>query len=127
MFTAGLLVALPVMWTDFFGFEKPLPKTQGVIIANVGLTPEEVGARSSFKIAMAIREKLTGSSLSISEGVFDFELADGGVRFEKCRYCTIQTGQNGDPKIVHLNVGISPRKMKRDKLAATRDDIVPAG
>jgi hypothetical protein len=123
MFTAGLLVALPVMWTDFFGFRVALPGSQGAIVVNVGMTLAETTARSSFKVHPAFRESLTGSSMSISQGVFDFQLGDGGIRFEKCRYCTIETGKHHDPKIIHINVGISTRKMPRDQLAAERESI----
>jgi hypothetical protein len=124
LFTAGLLIALPMMWTDFFGFAVPLPKTQGTITSNVGMTIAETAARSTFKISPGSREPLTGSSTSISQGVFDFEIADGGIRFEKCRYCWLGTGSHDDPKIVHINVGISARKMPRDKLAIERESIV---
>ena len=121
--TTGLLIALPVMWTDFFGFEKPLPKTQGVIVANVGLTVAEVTGRSSFKVHPPFHERLTGSSMSTSEGMFDFEIAEGGMRFSGCRYCEIKTGSQNDTKITRINVGISSRKMSRAKLAAEREAI----
>ncbi|MDQ6632740.1 MAG: hypothetical protein M3Y82_13460 [Verrucomicrobiota bacterium] len=130
VFTAGLLIALPVMWTDLFGFDKPLfgfakplPRKQGAIVANVGMTPAQAAARSSFKISPGIRESFTGSSMSISQGIFDFEVADDGIRFENCRYCAIQTGPHDNPDIVHINVGISTRKMPRDKFKAETESI----
>jgi multisubunit Na+/H+ antiporter MnhC subunit len=124
IFTAGLLIALPVMWTDLFGFAIPLPRTQGVIVVKVGMTLAETAARSTFKIPPGSRESLTGSSMSVSRGVFDFEVADAGTRFERCRYCALETGSHDDPKVVHINVGISTRKMTRDKLVVERESIV---
>ena len=124
MFTTGLLIALPVAWPNFFQFPVRVPKSQGTIAANVGMTIAETVARSTFKIPPGSRQSLTGSSTSVSQGVFDFELADAGVRFENCRYCWLETGNHDDPKIVHINVGISTQKMPRDKLTLERESIM---
>ena len=124
IFGAGLLIALPVMWTDLFGFQMPLPSSQGNIVANIGMTIAEVTTRSTFKVDPDNRGSVVGSNLIIQQGVFNFEVADTGMRFEDCRYCAFQPGPKGDPKIVHINVGISTRKMTRDKLAVERAGII---
>ncbi len=124
MFIAGLLIALPVMWTDLFGFGKSLPKSQGLIVANIGLPLGETLARSTFPIPQVTRESLTGSNMSVCQGVFDFEVADTGPRFENCRYCCLEMDHHDDPKIVYINVGISSQRRARSEMAAEHGAII---
>jgi len=124
LFLAGLLIALPVMWTELFGFGKSLPKSQGLIVANVGLPLGETLARSTFPIPQVTRESLTGSNMSVCQGVFDFEVGNTGLRFENCRYCCLEMDHHDDPKIVYINVGISSRRHARSEMAAEHAAIV---
>ena len=123
MFTAGLAIALPVMWRDFFNLPPPLGRSQGTVVANLGMTLADAAARSSASLAPAARESLTGSSKSVGQGLFDFEVAGTGLRFENCRYYWLETGSHDEQKIVHINIGISPRKLTRPTLAVERADI----
>jgi hypothetical protein len=122
--TIGLLVALPVMWTDFFGFTPAIGRSQGRLVANVGMTLEAVAARSSLPLTLSEPNALTRSRRSVGDGVFDFEVAGSGLRFESCRYYWLETGDHDEPAIVHLNVGISPRKQPRSALAAERATVI---
>ncbi len=115
VFTLGLLIALPVMWTQLFGFNTPAEGAQGVIVSNIGLTLSETASRSSYRIA-------SGAGISINQGVFDFELADVGVRFTRCTYCALEADSSG--KIVHIKVDISSRSLPPDQLKLERDAIV---
>jgi len=122
--TAGMLIALPVMWTDFFGFPTYVGNSHGVLAADVGMSLAEVGSRSSLKIVPGSREGLTGSSRSAGEVVFDFEVGGTQLRLERCRYYWLETGSHNDPKIVHINVGLSPRKLSRTASNAEREALV---
>jgi hypothetical protein len=124
MFTTGLLLALPVMWTDFFGFKLPLGRSQGTVVANLGMTLADAAARSTAQLGPASHESLTGSSRSVGRGLFDFEVAGTRLRFENCRYYWLETGSHENPNINHINVGISPRKVPRAQLPAERERLI---
>jgi hypothetical protein len=124
IFIAGLLIALPVMWTDLFGFGKVVPKSQGLIVANTGMPLGETLGRSTFPIPQVTRESLTGSNMSVCQGVFDFEVANGGLRFENCRYCCLEMDHHDDPKIVYINTGISSQRRARSEMAAEHAYVI---
>ena len=121
MFAAGLAIAMPVMLRDeFFGpgpriwLETMLAgRTQGVLVANVGMTVEEIRRRSTVPLPEAGPDGLTGSTNLIGEVVFDWEIADTGTRFERCRYYFIVTRPKGDVHVRSINVGVSPRALPR--------------
>lgn len=119
----GLLIALPVMWTDFFGFPSYIGRSQGVLRANIGMTLEEVQRGSTLKVAEGKREGLTGSRMSIADVVFDFEVAGTGMRFPSSRYYWMNTGAHDDLKLNSINIGISSRKMTLDGIHAFEQQL----
>lgn len=120
----GLAVAMPVAIKDgFFGpgarawLETTLAgKSRGVLVANVGMTVDEIRRRSTLPVAQARAERLTGSSNLIAEIVFDLQIGDTGTRFERCRYYFVVTRPRGDLHVESMNVGVSPRAWTRAEL-----------
>ena len=114
----GLLVALPVMWTDFFGFKPGVGKSQGVLRANVGMTFADVAAASTLKMPAPVGPGVSGAYQCVDDVVFDFEIPTTGMRFDRCRYYFMETGPKGDPHIESINIGVSQVKTNRTDIDA---------
>ena len=120
----GLAIAMPVAIKDgFFGpgasawLENTLAGTsRGVLVANVGMTVDEIRRRSTLAVGEAKGESLTGSSRLVAEVVFDLQIGDTGTRFERCRYYFVVTRPRGDLHVESMNVGVSPRARTRAEL-----------
>src|SRR5436853_346405 len=52
VFTLGLLIAMPVMLHDMLGIDirMPIGKSRGTLVANLGMTIDEVRSRSSLTV-----------------------------------------------------------------------------
>lgn len=109
MVLLGVIVALPAMWSDFFGFAPRVGPSQGVLVLDVGMPLSEVQRRSTLKLVPGFRVESGGYRQLIAEVVFDLEV--GGTRFPQCRYYWMQTYEHDDPRLEHISVGISPRKL----------------
>jgi hypothetical protein len=117
----GLVIALPVMWTDFFGFSKtktPVGISEGLLRADVGMTLDEIQKASTLQLAPPIDVALTGSRQTVGKPVFDFEIVGSAVRFEQCRYYFIETAPKHDPHVRSMNIGASPSKTSRTETDA---------
>jgi hypothetical protein len=121
----GLAIATPFMLHDLFGVELRLPvgKSEGVLVADVGMTLDEIRQRSSLQLPDAIDSKLTGEHLVIGSPVFDFEIAGSAIRFERCRYYWIETGEHGDLHVESMNIGVSTNKVTRAELVAANQRV----
>lgn len=98
-------------------------KSQGTLVADIGMTLDDVKQRSSLAVVPGFRQGLTGSHLSIGTVVFDLQIGDSGVRFPVCRYYWLETGNHDDPKLAHLNIGVSNVKMPLPQLDAFEDGL----
>lgn len=116
MFTLGLLIALPVLWTQFFSFSGPAGGPSGNIVSNVGLTLADTASRSSYRLS-------SSGGTSINQGIFSFELADAGVRFTNCTYCALETAARGGG-IIHIKCDISLQPMPPNQLEVERNTII---
>jgi hypothetical protein len=124
MCLVGLAIAMPFAIKDgFFGpaagawLETLLAgRSRGVLVANVGMTVEEIRRRSTLPVGEPHGESLTGSSRLIAEVVFDLQIGDTGTRFEGCRYYFVVTRPRGDLHVESMNVGVSPRARTRAEL-----------
>jgi len=139
VFVVGLAIAVPFAIKD--GFFGPAAATwldtlfagtsRGVLVANVGMTIDEVRARSTLPVAEARRETLTGSANLIAEVVFDLQIGDTGTHFEGCRYYFMVTRPRGGVHLESMNVGISPRGHTRaehdDEMRRTRERLAADG
>jgi hypothetical protein len=116
----GVLIAVPAMLHDAFGWScRPrIGPSEGVLVARIGMTVDEMRRRSTLVLAESVGSALTGSTTVAGSGVFDFEVADTGTRFPRCRYYFIVTGNHGDPKIESMSIGISTEKVPRAELVA---------
>ena len=92
-------------------------RSEGTLMANMGMTLEEVQGRSTLKLAPSVRYP-TGEQMTAGGARFDFEVAGTKIRFEGCRYYWLMTHQHGDSKLETVNVGASPDKLNVDNLAA---------
>jgi hypothetical protein len=110
----GALIAFPFALGDL-GFKLPL-RSQGVLVADIGMTLDEVRARSSLKIKEPHRMG-DRSFLDVEDRVFDYRIGLSGVLFAKSRYYWLQA-QKADPRITAINIGISPEKMSSAELDA---------
>ncbi len=116
----GVLIATPAMLHDAFGWScRPrIGPSEGVLVARIGMSIDEMRRRSSLALAKGVESVLTGDTTVAGSGVFDFEVADSGTRFPRCRYYFIVTGNHGDPKIASMSIGISTEKVSRAELMA---------
>jgi len=108
----GALVAIPAALVQS-GFEWPL-RSQGVLAADIGMTIDEVKAKSTLKIPDP-RPMQVGSRLGVEKTVFEFRIGDSSVRFPRSRYYWIEMPKN-DSHVSQVNIGITPRKMTKAEL-----------
>ena len=106
----GTLIAMPFALHDI-GFRLPL-RSRGVLVADIGMTLDEVTSRSTIKMHMR-----NGSDLAIEDVVFEFRIGDSGMRFPLSRYYWIETRPN-DRHVYRMNIGITPEKMSKADLDA---------
>ena len=112
----GTLIAMPFALSDMGVQWKPALKSEGVLVADIGMTLDEVQQRSSIKLATPVAERTSGEKYCIGETVFDYQLGNSGLRFPKSRYYWLVTGRNGDSRLAALNIGITPEKLPRPDL-----------
>jgi hypothetical protein len=109
----GALIAIPAALWDSGMQWSPSLKSEGVLVADIGMTLDEVQKRSSLKLHQPFAVQNIGETYCIAEAVFDYQLGDSGMRFPKSRYYWLVTGQHGDPHLAAVNIGVSPEKLPR--------------
>jgi len=112
----GTLIALPFILKDLVGLQMPVGRSNGVLVADIGMTLDEVKRRSTLKMKEP-RLMRDGSHMSVETTVFDYQIGDSAVRFPQSRYYWLETGK-GDTHVTVLNIGITPRKMPKPDLEA---------
>jgi len=114
----GLVIALPFALHDMVGldFKMPVGRSKGVLVADIGMTLAEVRSQSTIKIKENVSYNVDGSTRLVEEKVFDYKVGTSAVHFPQSRYYWIETGKKNDPKIVSLNIGITPNKMPMPQL-----------
>jgi hypothetical protein len=117
MFLVGALIALPVMLKDLFGFRPAVGRSEGTLVANIGMALDEVRRVSTLKVPEIVSRYQLPNRQLIGEPVFDFEIAGTGMRFERCRYYWIETDGQEPAHIEEMNIGISPVTLSRAELA----------
>ncbi len=119
----GALIAMPFALSDMGVQWKPALKAKGVLVADIGMTLEEVQQRSSIKLATPVTDQKSGEKYCIGEVVFDYQLGNSGLRFPKSRYYWLVTGRNGDARLAALNIGITPEKLPRQGLDTFKQQL----
>lgn len=109
----GCLIAIPAALLDS-GFQLTSSlKSEGTLVADIGMTLKEVQKRSTIKLHDPFTAKTTGETYCIGEAVFDYQLGDSGMRFPQSRYYWLVTAGRGDQRLAALNIGVSPNKLPR--------------
>jgi hypothetical protein len=112
----GSLIALPFALHDLAGIDFRMPlRSKGVLVADIGMTFDDVRRASTLAVRDP-RPNLDGSTRAIQDIVFDYQLPNSRIRFPQSRYYWLETGKKHDPRIVALNIGITPRKMPKPDL-----------
>jgi hypothetical protein len=119
----GSLIALPFFAADMFGSASAPLKSTGTLVANVGVPLEDVEKRSTLKLATPTRINSNGSRMTAGGAVFDWEVANTGLRFENCRYYWLETYEHDDTRLKKLNIGVSPQKIAHTNLLAAERQI----
>lgn len=81
-------------------------KSEGTLVANIGMPLEEVERRSTIKLANAYHDP-SGEVVRAGQAVFDLELAGTGVRFERCRFYWLFTRKDNS-RLDHLIIYATP-------------------
>jgi len=118
LFATGLAIAAPAMLRELGGLRAPVGASEGVLVARIGMTIDEVRQRSSLPLPDAVHATLTGTDTLVGSPVFDFEVADSAIRFAQCRYYFLVTRADDDPRIGAISIGVSPETMTRAELVA---------
>jgi hypothetical protein len=112
----GLAIAIPAALRDgFFGYTPGPPvlgASQGTLVAQPGMTVDEMKRQSSLKI------KGSADSVFADGGVFDFTVGDTGLIIAGCRYYFITTSSKDRDHIDMMSIGTSIRKVPRPELEA---------
>jgi hypothetical protein len=127
----GLAIAIPAAMSDgFFGPEaqrwiKGLgrPRPSGVLVANIGMTLDDVRRRSTVPVPAGAPSVLTGSTTVIGDMPFEFRIADTGMAFPGARYFFLVTRKKGDQHLESMNVGVSAEALPRGEFDAFRRRI----
>lgn len=114
--------------TVFFCACFPFKPNQGTLVAAIGMTLEEVKAQSTLRLHKGFYQNLEWMresnprnwivAIEPGEGLFDWKVGGGNLKFHRCAYYWLQTGEHDDPKIVYMNMGISPKKLTLPEVQA---------
>jgi hypothetical protein len=97
--------------------EIPIGRSKGVLVADIGMTFDEVKQRSTLKLKPP-RRMGDGTQLDIETVVFDYQIGDSAVRFPSSRYYWLGTRKTDKEHIGEMNIGITPKKMPKPDLEA---------
>lgn len=119
----GVLLGMPFALREALGsdFQMPLRRSQGVFVADIGMTLDQVQKASTFK--MEPPTDMGGYLFHAEDAVFEFRLPDSTLRFPQSRYLWLETGRHNDPHLVLLDIGITPRKLPLPELENFRHRI----
>ena len=115
--SVALIFALPFGIQRIAGLQIPFAKARGMLVADIGMTLDEVRQRSTLRIK-APRNMRDGTQLDIETVVFDFRIGASGVIFPHSRYYWLATRKTDPAHLAEINIGISPRKMPKVELEA---------
>ncbi|HEY3742471.1 MAG TPA: hypothetical protein VGL53_21630, partial [Bryobacteraceae bacterium] len=118
----GTLVALPAILQNMMGFEEPVEKSHGALVADIGMTFDEVRQRSTFPVQDG-SAVYGGRQLAHETVVFDYRIGDSGMQFPQSRYYWLESRKEDPRRIVEINIGITPRKLPKPDLLAFQDRV----
>ena len=96
-------------------------KSEGTLVANVGMALEEVRKRSTLKLDETFHYP-SGESLIASQAVFDLDVAGSGLRLERCRFYWLHTLKN-DSRVDDIAIYVTPPTLSRAELGAAEQGL----
>jgi len=96
-------------------------KSEGMLVANIGMSLEEVQKRSTLKLSETFHYP-SGESLKASQAVFDLEVAGSGLRLERCRFYWLHTLKN-DSHLDDIAIYVTPPTLSRAELDAAEQAL----
>jgi hypothetical protein len=115
----GVLIAAPFALHDMgLEFKLPVAKAKGLLVADIGMTLDDVQRRSTIRLAKTFTDP-SGQTYCIGRIVFDYQMNDSAIRFPQSRYYWMTTAKH-HPHLNALNIGITPEKLPRSELNAFR-------
>jgi hypothetical protein len=131
---AGLAIAVPAAIKDGFlnGGTSSAPVTDtsvdgpslGTLVARPGMAVGEMIAQSTLKPQRASNPYVAGgSTIAGGGGVFEFEIAGTGFKFEGCRYYFMSTYSKDPERIESISIGTSRAKLSRAALETANADL----
>ena len=92
-------------------------KSRGTLVADIGMTFDEVIRQSTLKLKPPYRMK-DGTIHDVQDEVFDYRVGDSSMVFPLSRYYWLATRKHDPEHIEEINIGITPKKMP---MAALRE------
>jgi hypothetical protein len=96
-------------------------KSEGTLVANIGMSLEEVQKRSTLKLEETFHYP-SGESLKAGQAVFDLDVAGTGLRLERCRFYWLHTLKN-DSRLDHIAIYVTPPTLSRAELDAAEQAL----
>jgi len=124
LISAGLVVAVPAAIKDGFLSDDAITlqapeaivdgPALGALVARPGMRVDDITAQSSLKLQRASNPDVQGSStIAGGGGIFEFEVAGTGFKFEGCRYYFMSTYTHDPQRIEAISIGTSRAKLAR--------------
>jgi hypothetical protein len=92
-------------------------KSKGVLVADIGMTFDEVKQKSTIKLKEP-RRMGDGTLHDVETVVFDYRIGDSGMIFPRSRYYWLATRKEDTEHITEINIGITPQKLPKPELEA---------
>ncbi len=141
LIVAGLVVAIPAAIKDGFLSDNTTAAAPseavvegpslGTLVARPGMTVDEVSAQSTLKLQRQPNQTVPGQSAIAGGGIFEYEVAGTGFKFENCRYYFMSTYTHDPARIESISIGTSRGKLSRADLeranAALRAQLTAGG
>jgi hypothetical protein len=108
---AVVIVMLSLLTSCFTGALK----SRGTLVADIGMTFDEVIHQSTLKLKPPYRMK-DGTIRDVQDEVFDYRIGDSGMVFPLSRYYWLVTRKRDPEHIEEINIGITPKKMPMPEL-----------
>jgi hypothetical protein len=124
LFGSGLAIAAPVMLHDLGLLRPSGGPSEGVLVARIGMTLDEMRQRSSLMIQRA-RARRSPARRRWSARRFDFEIADSAMRF-RLSLLLHRTGDLRRSAHRAISIGVSPQTMSRAELVAAHRRVQAA-
>jgi len=103
------------------------PKGNPKLVAATGMTYQDVKARSTLDIGEGAYDhagQYAARDRSFRDvAVFDWHLPGGALVFPGCRYYSLRTAPDDDPRLISLWVTTAPDKLSWDQLIAQMYDV----